>query len=217
MDQEERRYRWISSGTNLLLAFLFLWKGTQDGMNLGAYICIAANILYMPLVFLFRERGFFIFNVTYGLAFIFMAAEYQTYLYNNYSALFFLSLVIFYRPQYKHYFYLVYFVGATLAFLINQEDLVEFLIHTGRSYWFILTLNFMLKRQMKPDPLELTEDEAAIIRELAAGKQQKELDLFSKNTISKKLKEARERNNAATNSELVARYKLNWDAIPANR
>lgn len=215
-DQEEKRYRWLSSGITVLLALLYFYKGTQDGMTAGAYICIGANILYAPLVLLYRERGFFIFNVGYGLAFIFMAAIYPAYLFNNYSALFFLSLVIFYRPKYKYSLYALYYIAVTAAFIINQEALPEFLIHAARSAWFILTLNFMLKRGNKPATLELTADERAILQELAAGKQQKELDLFSKNTITKKLKDARERNNATSNDELITRFKMNQDSIPVD-
>lgn len=56
-------------------------------------------------------------------------------------------------------------------------------------------------------PLDLKPDEELILSELAKGKMQKELECFSHVTISKKLKDARERNNCISTDELVTKYK----------
>lgn len=69
-----------------------------------------------------------------------------------------------------------------------------------------LTKLISLIKTMKP--LNLEPDEEKIISELAKGKLQKEIDLFSHVTISKKLKEARERNNCISTDELVTKYKI---------
>ena len=59
----------------------------------------------------------------------------------------------------------------------------------------------------KPNKLNLTEDEKKILDELAKGKIQKEIDLFSQQTISQKIKNARERNMCETTGELVEKFK----------
>ena len=57
-----------------------------------------------------------------------------------------------------------------------------------------------------PDRLNLTDDEKAILKELLAGKKQKEIELFSQPTITAKLKNARERNMVETTPELLAKF-----------
>ena len=58
-----------------------------------------------------------------------------------------------------------------------------------------------------PEKLNLTEDEKSILKEMADGKKQKEIDLFSQPTITTKLKNARERNLCTSTNELVYKYK----------
>ena len=45
-----------------------------------------------------------------------------------------------------------------------------------------------------------------ILKELAKGKQQKEIDFFNKNTVTKKIRQAKERNRCLTNEELLLKY-----------
>ena len=59
----------------------------------------------------------------------------------------------------------------------------------------------------KPETLNLTEDERKILEELAKGKLQKEIDLYSQQTISAKLKHARERNMIDTTADLIIKFK----------
>lgn len=54
--------------------------------------------------------------------------------------------------------------------------------------------------------LLLTDDERAVLRELAAGKLQKQIDLFSQNTITKIIKRAMERNLCKTKTKLLHKY-----------
>ena len=58
----------------------------------------------------------------------------------------------------------------------------------------------------KPKALLLTDDERAVLREMAGGKLQKQIDLFSQNTITKLLKNAMERNLCKTKAELLHKY-----------
>lgn len=66
---------------------------------------------------------------------------------------------------------------------------------------------YIQDRHADTEPLDLKEDEIRILQELAKGKQQKEIDFYSHVTVSKKLKEARERNNCISTDELVTKYK----------
>lgn len=58
----------------------------------------------------------------------------------------------------------------------------------------------------KPEKLNLTEDERKIMDLKLEGKMQKEIGLWSEQTISAKMKSARERNLCETTEELMAKY-----------
>lgn len=64
--------------------------------------------------------------------------------------------------------------------------------------------------------LHLTPDEEYILSELMQGKQQKEIAKWNKNTVSKKLKQARERNNILSNAELLLLYREKEGLLPHN-
>ncbi len=69
------------------------------------------------------------------------------------------------------------------------------------------SLKFLIKPSLLKRKLDLTVDETSILEELSNGKQQKEIEQFSQNTVSRKLKKARERNGVATTDELIKRFK----------
>lgn len=52
----------------------------------------------------------------------------------------------------------------------------------------------------------LDDKERFILSELAKGARQKEIKGYSENTVSKKLKQMREKNGAKTNEELLMRF-----------
>lgn len=72
---------------------------------------------------------------------------------------------------------------------------------------FVLIYNYP---QINRQKLNLTDDEILILSELAKGKQLKEIDGFSKNTKTNKLKEACNRNNIMNKNELIYLFK-NYD------
>ena len=54
--------------------------------------------------------------------------------------------------------------------------------------------------------LLLTDDERIVLNELAAGKLQKQIEQFSVNTVTKLIKNAMERNNCKSKTELLHKY-----------
>ena len=58
----------------------------------------------------------------------------------------------------------------------------------------------------KPEKLNLTDSERQILDLKLQGKMQKEIDLYSPQTITAKMKSARERNLCETTEELMAKY-----------
>ena len=136
-----------------------------------------------------------------------MAFE-QTYLYNNYSALFIICVVIMIQPKIRIPAIIMYFVLVTIAFALNEEILYHYFIHVVRSIWYIGLVDFVLSDKFRRKKLVLYEDERMILDQLCEGKvYQKEVEGFSENTVYRKLKAARERNGNVTREQLVDAYR----------
>lgn len=180
-------YTSILSG---IICLLYVWKGFVEDFTIRSLLVIGFNFLYIPFVL------------------IFVVAFTKTYLYNNYSALFIVSIIIMLNPKLEIPALIVYFVGVCIAFAVNEETLCHFLIHIVRSIWFIGIMIYVLGNRFDRKKLILFNDEKQILDQLLDGKHyQKEVEGFSENTIYRKLKAARERNGNVTREELIEMYR----------
>lgn len=89
----------FTSILSVILSALYVWKGFQLGFNTLSYIIIIANFLYMPLALLFGKKLFPIFYFIYSAIIIFGTAFDKTYLFNNYTGLFIVSIVVMLKPK----------------------------------------------------------------------------------------------------------------------
>ena len=110
------------------------------------------------------------------------------------------------NPKLKKVAPWIYLVNVVISFSLKRLDIVAFLIHIVYIFMFQIKMNYVFAIN-KPDKLNLTDDEKAILSELAKGKLQKEIGLFSEQTITHKLKNARERNMCNSTAELLSKYK----------
>lgn len=167
------------------------------------------NLLYIPIALIFRKRAFYSFYLVYSIVILYVAAFEKTYLYNNYTALFIVCLVIMMQPKLRISAIVIYFAAVTIFFILNEEkEIYLYLIHVIRSLWFIDITEFILNDKFRRRKLVLYEDERRILDQLCEGKvYQKEVEGFSENTIYRKLKAARERNGNLTRDELVEQYR----------
>ena len=97
----------------------------------------------------------------------------------------------------------IYGINCSIAMFFQGRDIMDLLSHIGTCTFFYL-IYFFLNR---PKTLELKPDEEAIIQELAEGKLQKEITLYSKNIIKDKLDHAKDRNHIISTDELVTLYR----------
>lgn len=100
----------------------------------------------------------------------------------------------------------IYLANVFIAYSLKRLGITPFLIHIVYCVMFSVKVKYIFVVHT-PDMLNLTDDEKLILDELAKGKLQKEIDLFSQQTISQKLKYARERNMIETTADLIAKYK----------
>lgn len=197
-----------TSAISFVIAILYVVRGFDEGFNPGIIIVTSMNLLYIPIVWIFRRQGFSYFYMAYAVILIFLISMEETKLFNNYTALFMVCIVMMIRPELELWIGALYFVSVCVAFAINEENLIHFFIHVVRSLWFIAIVSYVLNNRFERKKLILFDDEKKILDQLCSGKMyQKEVEGFSENTIYRKLKAARERNGNVTRDQLVEMYR----------
>lgn len=99
----------------------------------------------------------------------------------------------------------LYLVNVFAAYTMKRLGITPFAIHLIYCVMFYTKITYVFAVN-KPERLNLTDDEKKILDELLAGKMQKEIELFSPQTITQKIKNARERNICETTAELLSLY-----------
>lgn len=107
----------------------------------------------------------------------------------------------------------ILYLLIALATGISGNTSVTFMVEQMTMMGGVL---YLFGNRRRHTPLVLTNDEERILMELATGKQQKEIRRWNKNTVSKKLKQARERNGCLSNAELLLLYREKKGSFPAN-
>lgn len=201
-----------TSVISILITVLYFVRGIFEGFNVGIIIVMAMNFIYVPIAFIFKREGFSYFYLTYAVILIFLISLEETKLFNNYTALFMVCIVMMIQPKLEFIICCIYFACISAAFIINDENLIHFFIHVFRSIWFISIISYVLNNRFQRKKLILYDDEKKILNQLCEGKvYQKEVEGFSENTIYRKLKAARERNGNITRDELVEMYRKEKD------
>ena len=150
-------------------------------------------------IFLFGRKG-----LSYGLMLFSCTLVYVNNFY-NYATIFFMLIAIGANPKLKKFAPWIYLINVVVSFNLKKLDIIAFLIHIVYVFMFQIKINYVFAVN-KPEKLNLTEDEKLILAELAKGKLQKEIDLFSEQTITHKLKNARERNMCNSTAELLSKF-----------
>lgn len=191
-----------------ILCALYVWKGFAEGFFIGTWIIALMNFLYIPAAAIFKRKCFSYFYLIYAVIIVFMIAFEKTFLFNNFTALFLVCIVIMIKPRVRFIAMSLYFLAICVAFSINGETVFHFLIHLTRTIWFFGTVFFVTENNFERKKLILYEDEIKILIQLCDGKiYQKEVEGFSENTVYRKLKAARERNGNLTREQLIELFK----------
>ena len=202
---------------SFLRGILNLWNGFNSRFTIMGWIIIAFDFAYIPLAVFFKKKIFPYFNLVYSLVLVFILAFDSTFLYNNSTALFVLCISIMIKPQLSKPAIFLYLGAVSVAFAINDEDLIHYFIHMVRSLWFIGIVTYVLSNEFERKNLILNEDEIRILEQLRSGKvYQKEVEGYSENTVYRKLKAARERNGNLTREELIIAFDKKYPKTPEN-
>ena len=185
---------------HLLLIALHFYEYKTSSIEYHWYLRAGGCGVISLCIFLFGRKG-----LAYGLL-IFSCSLVYVNMFYNYATIFFMLIAIGANPKLKKVAPWIYLANVVISFSLKRLDIVAFLIHIVYVFMFQIKMNYVFAIN-KPKTLNLTDDEKAILSELAKGKYQKEIDLFSEQTITHKMKSARERNLCNSTGELVEKFK----------
>ena len=186
-------------GLHLLLIALHVYENYVGNIEYHWYLRAGGCGLISLCIFLFGRKG-----LAYGLLIYSCTLVYINNFY-NYATIFFMLIACGANPKIKKFAPWIYLLNVVISFTLKRLGIVPFLIHVVYIYMFYIKVQYIFKVHT-PDKLNLTDDEKKILDELLAGKMQKEIDLYSPQTITAKIKTARERNLCDTTAELLSKY-----------
>lgn len=126
-----------------------------------------------------------------------------------YASLLVFTISSFIKRKYLIPLTIVYHINVLIVVITSQNELnVNIVFFYSVCVIIFLLILFYPGYKQNPE-LKLKDDEKAILDELIKGKQLKEIDLYSKNTLTEKLKTACKRNNLIDKNELIFLYK--WE------
>lgn len=198
----------VTSVLSMVIVSLYLIKGFQTEFLTGTWCIIGANLVYPAVAFFLKGKAVPIYLVIYMCLLVFLTAFEKTFLYNNFTPLMMIIIAAMIKPKLEVPGFVIYLVSVTVAFVLNEEPLILFLLHLSRTLWIATAFTYAMSLRFGHSALVLFDDERRILDQLVDGKMyQKEVEGFSENTVYRKLKAARERNDCATREELIELYK----------
>ena len=184
---------------HLLLIGLHIYENYVGAVEYHWYLRAGGCAVISLCIFLFGRQG-----LSYGLIIFSCTLVYINNFY-NYATIFFILIAMGANPKIKNIAPWIYLINVVISFTLKRLGIIPFLIHVTYIFMFYTKINYVFAVN-KPKVLNLTDSEKAILLELAKGKQQKEIDLFSQNTITKHLRNAQERNFCKSKTELLSKY-----------
>lgn len=184
---------------HLLLLALHVFDNYIGTVKYYWYIRASGCGLISLCIFLFGRKGLAFALLCYSCALIYINNFY------NYASVFFMLISVGANPKLKNIAPWVYLVNVVVSFTLKQLGIIPFLIHVAYIYMFQTKIKYVYTVN-KPNKLNITNDERKILDKLLEGKMQKEIDLFSQQTITAKIKSAKERNFCETTVELLTMY-----------
>ena len=185
---------------HLLLIALHVYENYVGNIEYHWYLRAGGCGLISFCIFFFGRKGLAWALMIYACVLVYINNFY------NYATIFFMLVAMGADPKLKKVAPFIYITNVFVAFTLKRLGITPFSIHVVYCIMFYTKIGYVFAIH-KPETLNLTQDEKNILEELAKGKMQKEIDLFSQQTISGKLKNARERNLLETTTDLVIKYK----------
>lgn len=186
---------------HLLLIALHVYENIIGNIEYHWYLRAGGCGLIALGIFCFGRKGLAYGLLAYSCVLVYINSFY------NYATIFFMLIAIGAHPKLRKVAPWVYFVNVVISYTLKRLGIIPFLIHITYIAMFSIKTKYIFAVN-KPSKLNLTDDERLILNELLEGKMQKEIELYSQQTITAKIKNARERNMCDTTSTLLAKYAM---------
>ena len=167
---------------------------------IGNNICFLRIAMYLILaltIFMFSFRIMYLELIIMAL----IASYFNSFI--NFTQFFVILLACRMYRKSENWLLALYALNESVALMIQGKNISHLIIHLLTCIFFYMIYFFI----NKPKVLDLKPEEEEIVKQLAAGKLQKQIDLYSKNIIKDKLDHAKDRNHIIDTDELVFLYK----------
>ena len=180
---------------HLLLAFFHLvYSFRTDYWQ--CYVRSAFCLFIAVSIFLFQRPGFSVSILLYAYTLLYFNNFY------NYTSFVMVIFAIIATPKLTIPALIIYGANLIPALVYRQNELPTIGIHLLNCTWItVFILLVVIKKKTKT--LQLTDDERAVLSQLAEGKLQKEVKPFTQNQVTQILKNAMNRNMCKTKQELL--------------
>ena len=184
---------------HIILILLHVMTTLQYDIDYHADLRVAGCTLIILISSLFGRKGYAFAILIYSCALVYINSFY------NYGSALYLIIAYSAYPKIKPQAIILFMLNMLYSFSLQRlpPTSAGFQI----CYWLMYeTLKSWLFTVNPAVTLKLTEAEKKILNEMLDGKMQKEIELYSAQTISAKVKAARERNLCETTAELLSMY-----------
>lgn len=184
---------------HIVLIGLHVYEWKVGDIEYYWYLRAGGCGLIALFIFLFGRKGLAWSLVIFACTLVYINNFY------NYATIFFMLVAMGADPKLRKVAPWIYLVNVFIAYTMKRLGITPFMIHLIYCVMFYTKMNYVFAIH-KPEKLNLTDSERQILDLKLQGKMQKEIDLYSPQTITAKMKSARERNLCETTEELMAKY-----------
>lgn len=184
---------------HIILILLHIMTSIQYNIIYHAELRVAGCILVILISFIFGRKGYAFAILTYSYALLYVNNFF------NYGSAFYLIIAYSAYPKIKPQASILFLLNMLCSF--NFQKLPPTSAGFQICYWQMYeNLKLWLFTVNPAVSLKLKDDERQILDEMLDGKLQKEIGIYSQQTITAKVKAARERNLCETTAELLSMY-----------
>ena len=207
---KDKKYLLFTQMVSVMLIVLLLILCLCEGFTPYRIAALSIPAVYFILVFFLQQKVFY--------PYILISAAILCYILpvRNFFPVILCIIYSLGRIKYSYKALAVYLVNLIIAASLREEGVlnriqyspntISLAIHLLLILFTYVSIVYFTKARYQIKKLDLTDDEIKILEEYKVTKQLKAVTCFSKNTVTEKLKNARERNAIDTNAELLSRY-----------
>lgn len=184
---------------HVVLILLHIMTTMQYDIDYHADLRVAGCTLIILISSLFGRKGYALAILTYPCALVYINSFY------NYSSALYLIIAYSAYPKIKPQAIILFMLNMLYSFSLQRLpptsagfQICYWLMYENLKLW-LFTVNPAVT-------LKLKDDERKILDQMLEGKLQKEVDLYTPQTVTAKVKAARERNLCETTQELLTLY-----------